>query len=81
MNHSENRDHKDPEKRPSLFAARSRNLWESLLPVLILIGMILILTVGWDLFVAKESQKPGIFFKAENIGNIFRHWAVLELNQ
>jgi len=41
-------------------------------PSLGLIGLILVLTVVWDLFISPEMRITGKFFTARNLGNIFR---------
>lgn len=55
-------------------------LSETLLPVWILMGMIAVLTAGWDLFVEPDDRILSIFFKPENLGNILRqnaHYGIL----
>lgn len=53
---------------------------ENLLPVAILVGMIVALTAGWDLFVPAGDRIFSVFFKPENLGNILRqnaHYGIL----
>jgi len=50
----------------------SRKILSKIAPSLVLIGLILILTIGWDLFISPEMRITGKFFTARNLGNIFR---------
>src|SRR3989304_4315065 len=76
---SENNLHKSGERAAggNALILRSR---EALLPVAILAGMVVVLTAGWDLFVAPEDRILTVFFKPENLGNILRqnaHYGIL----
>src|SRR4030042_2159177 len=44
----------------------------ALAPVLALLGLTLALTVIWDRFVPREDHVTGIFFTAQNLGNVLR---------
>ncbi len=53
---------------------------EKLLPLAVLIGMAMLLTAFWDLFVEPEERILHAFFKPENLGNILRqnaHYGIL----
>ena len=55
-------------------------LREGLLPVMILVGLTVALTLGWDWFVSPDDRILGIFFKPENLANILRqnaHYGIL----
>ncbi len=51
---------------------RLRKILSKTAPSLVLIGLILILTIGWDLFIYPELRITEKFFTARNLGNIFR---------
>ena len=44
----------------------------TLAPGLALLGLTLVLTVGWDRFVGGDDRVTGIFFTAQNLGNVLR---------
>lgn len=55
-------------------------LRENLLPVMVLAGLTLGLTLVWDRFVSPDDRILGIFFKPENLANILRqnaHYGIL----
>ena len=49
-----------------------RHRLSTLAPGLALVGLTLVLTVGWDRFVAGDDRVTGIFFTAQNLGNVLR---------
>jgi len=68
------------EKTKETKLSRLSALRDNLLPFAILAGMVLLLTLGWDLFVGDSKDISGFFFKPENLGNILRqnaHYGIL----
>jgi len=51
---------------------RLSRLFSQSAPALALLGLILLLTLGWDLFSSPEMRITSKFFTAQNLGNIFR---------